>query len=901
MPATPASSGQIKPFFSLKVKSVSNWTALLVTVLISSLVLSACGPNPTNLPQPTPTESSNLKISSVLLNIFLTYQTAPGTEEEKKNAAIQYARNIQVVNSKDEAIFEVELDQASSEQAIKDKVKAMGGIVRNSENMEGTVKMRIAVPIAVFINYSSGSNKDNFLQDLASFQGVKTIDLLIGREPMDLNRMPQTEEALAQLAQVSKNEGVKLMGADKWQTAGFKGKGTRVGVIDAGFKYYEKFLGTTLPAGLKIKDIDEEEGGPGVIDEAVHGTAVLEIIYSLAPEADYAAVAVDGSDGQIKKALDYLVKDQKVSIVSVSLGGHGSPGNGTSAIDKYIDKLHDDYGVVFLFSAGNEGYSHYSAFFNPDADGFHQFVPGVTRMALGNPSSKPVTSNVILNWEQWGLDKKQINDLDIFIVDKDGKTVLGSSQNAQSVRNPVEILPVKLAARQNYYIRVRQKPGTNVYAKPFRVHLFGHDTAFQFIVPQMAVAEPADAKTVLAVGAIQWEEDRLASYSSQGPLPDGRFKPDISAPAGVTSRAYAEEGVKAFDGTSAACPEAAGVATILKGANPKLTTGQLETLLRTSVKDLTPVGPDYANGYGRLNIGDLKPAAGILPQGNVPTIPAVDISTLQFPVLVFTSYPAPVADAPVVSKIAPAPLPTLTTKLEDGAGDFSSPGFSGSGKAPVPTATPGSKLVPTRTPVPVPPRTASPGTTLAPVTPTPEAPVLPVSSATFKDNFKDTTSGLPNKGDATYQNGSYRLKAATGQLNWGSYPASLLSVTDFSAEVQVSGIANRAGIYGLIFWQQDANNYYLLSLTGTGQYQVSQFNAGTYKEIIGWNITAGWKAGATNNLRLVANQGTVIVSINDQPGKAGQARGQGAIGFAAGSYTNPVEASFTDFRLSSGK
>src|SRR5690348_5504474 len=104
MPLTPASSGQIKRNFSLK-KLFSNWGILLVTVVLSSLILSACGPNPTNPPQPTPTESSNLKISSVLLNIFLTYQTTPGSVQEKQTAAIQYARSVQAVNEKDEAIF----------------------------------------------------------------------------------------------------------------------------------------------------------------------------------------------------------------------------------------------------------------------------------------------------------------------------------------------------------------------------------------------------------------------------------------------------------------------------------------------------------------------------------------------------------------------------------------------------------------------------------------------------------------------------------------------------------------------------------------------------------------------------------------------------------------------------
>jgi hypothetical protein len=743
--------------------------------------------------------------------------------------------------------------------------------------------------------------------------------------------MPETEGALSQLAQVSKNEGVKLMGADKWQAAGFRGKGVKVGVIDGGYKFYEKFLGTTLPADLKPVDIDAQLGGPGVIDSTVHGTAVLEIIHSLAPEATIFATAVNGYDDEYKEALDYLIKEQKVNLVSMSMGGYGGPGDGTEAIEQYIEQLKKDYGVNFIFSAGNAGDGHYVDFFNPDAKGFHQFIPGVTRMAVGNPGSVPFDTTFTLVWEQWGFDPKQTNDLDLFVLDESGKAIM-SSQNAQSVRDPYEYFPITIPADTTYYIQIRQKPNTTPYTKPFRVHFFTHDLPMQFMVPEMAVGSPATSKGALAVGAIQWNEDRKAYYSSEGPLPDGTFKPEISAPAGVSSRAYQEEGEEVFDGTSAACPEAAGIATILKGANPNLTADQLDQLLKELGKDLSPNGPDYANGYGRLDIGGITPSKTIAPKGQLPVIPPVDISTLHFPVSVLSwygFYPAPEPGTVVTSKIAPTPLPTLSLlTTENGASDYASPGFSGRSQAPGPTATSAAEptntaapaatptpIVPTPTPVPtatLPPTakatsqaatpTVQPPTPTAPPTPTVQPPtptvVVPaLGNSIFKDDFKDPTSGLPNKDNTTYQNGSYHLKATNGQLNWGAYPVAQFSVSDFSAEVEVSGIQDNKGIYGLVFWQQDANNYYLLSLSGAGQYQISQYANGAYKEIIGWTTTGGWKPGATNTMRVVASQGAVIVSINGQPGKAGQASGKGAIGFAVGSYANPVEASFSAFRL----
>lgn len=868
--------GKFNKFLALISPSLrfnSRFSALATVILLCGLLLGACGPNPSDQ-TPTPTPPAGFKVSSVLVNIFTTYQTAPGSEADRQKAAIQYAREVGVINDKDEVAFELELDSPDREQAVTDKIKSMGGRVSSSANLEGTVKLRVNVPVDVFIKYSNSANKDNFLNDLAGFQGVKSINLLIGSSPREFNSMPDSAEALKQVAQVSQNEGVKLIGADKWHAAGFTGQGVKVGVIDIGFKYYEQFLGKTLPDDLVIKDIGQETDGDSSLDTSVHGTAVVEIIHSVAPDAKIFAASIDGSDSQYKAATEWLIS-QNVSIVSVSLGDHLSLADGNSAVERYLERVHKEKGIVFLLAAGNEASGHYAGFFNPDADGFHQFVPGVTRMIVGNPGKTAQRTYFTLVWEQWGLDKKQVNDLDLFVLDRNGKPVR-SSQDAQSVRNPVEILPFTLQPREYYYVQVRQKPGTPAYTKPFRLHVYGDNLTLQFIVPQMSVGSPASSRGVLAVGAIEWSEDKWVYYSSQGPLPDGRFKPEVSGPTEVSSRAYEEEGRDSFGGTSAATPQVAGTAALLKGANPNMTADQLESLLKENIKDLSPEGLDFANGYGRVDLHNLNPVKGLLPQGKVAPTPQVDLTNLQFPVLTLDIlYPTPQVGPATANKVnAPTPLPTRYWGLEDGATNDSRPGTPGVNNptTPVPTSTPRS------------------GTTTVTVE--------PVTNIDFSDNFKNPASGLPNSDQASYQDGSYRLKVQPGQLTWSSYPASQVSATDFGAEVTAQGLG-KDGLYGLVFWQQDANNYFLLSVTGQGQYQISQYSNGAYKEVIGWTQASGWKSGGANNLRLVANNGALRVSINNQPGKTGQATGQGAIGFAAGSYGSAEEvAAFSDFRLS---
>ena len=61
-----------------------------------------------------------------------------------------------------------------------------------------------------------------------------------------------------------------------------------------------------------------------------------------------------------------------------------------------------------------------------------------------------------------------------------------------------------------------------------------------------SISEPADAESVLAVGAIDyvnWTTGPLEEYSSQGPTnnwnsSDSRIKPDIMGPVGVTTYTY---------------------------------------------------------------------------------------------------------------------------------------------------------------------------------------------------------------------------------------------------------------------------------------------------------------------------------------------------------------------------
>ncbi|MCC9167401.1 S8 family serine peptidase [Pontibacter harenae] len=109
------------------------------------------------------------------------------------------------------------------------------------------------------------------------------------------------------------------------------------------------------------------------------------------------------------------------------------------------------------------------------------------------------------------------------------------------------------------------------------------------------IAAPADADSVLAVGAVD-SLGRRAPFSSFGPTADGQIKPDVVA-LGWNAYVLNSNGalVKSI-GTSFSSPIMAGMATILWQANAGKTNMELIRLIRSIGSNAT--APDNTIGYG---------------------------------------------------------------------------------------------------------------------------------------------------------------------------------------------------------------------------------------------------------------------------------------------------------------
>ena len=118
----------------------------------------------------------------------------------------------------------------------------------------------------------------------------------------------------------------------------------------------------------------------------------------------------------------------------------------------------------------------------------------------------------------------------------------------------------------------------------------------------------------MSVGAIyhaDYDLGIIADYSSRGPTLDGRIKPELVAPTGVSTVSYAPD---PYHGTSAAAPHVAGAAALIKSANPSYSRTQLWNALVEATVDIGDRGRDNDSGYGKLVLPVMRVSASPSPQ-----------------------------------------------------------------------------------------------------------------------------------------------------------------------------------------------------------------------------------------------------------------------------------------------
>jgi subtilisin family serine protease len=398
------------------------------------------------------------------------------------------------------------------------------------------------------------------------------------------------------------SQGVTVHGAGSWQARGYVGEGVKVGIIDS-FQGFSALRGSELPATVVARCYSAIGSYSALLDHcetgSSHGTAVAETVIDVAPGAQlYIANPISALD--TRTTVDWMTS-QGVRVINYSMARvWDGPGDGTSPY--YDSPLHTvnaavSSGALFVAAAGNHAAATYlGPFVDHDADRWAEF--GGTEH---NVVALPAGANVIIQvrWEDTWSNANR--DLDLVLFDTADNIVAVSTavQDGRPGATPFEALSYRASFSGTFYIRVYHRSGVRpawIQLQNFSQHSLGYYSRGGSIVNPAESPNPG----LLAVGAAAWyDTETLEWFSSKGPTPDGRTKPDL---VGADRGDTVTYGFSGFAGTSQAAPHVSGLAALVLQAFPTFTPSQIGTYLRSfaAARDMPVPNTNWGSGLATL-------------------------------------------------------------------------------------------------------------------------------------------------------------------------------------------------------------------------------------------------------------------------------------------------------------
>jgi subtilisin family serine protease len=371
---------------------------------------------------------------------------------------------------------------------------------------------------------------------------------------------------------------------------------------------------------------------------------------------------------------DYAAAQNKPAVTNLSWGMHTGPHDGTSVFDKAVETL-SGKGKIIVGANGNDGGNQMHVTTNLKGDTAYTFVADRNRKDYRDES-------VYCDFwgsagEDLGLNVSMFDTLGNLLIEEPfvfassgsvlkrmvvkGMDTLKYTFSCQKshVNNQKPNILVMLTSSNSAKCRLRlgiTGRGTihgwnsgQVYrwtSGLFTDKVRGNDYSGKYLsgIASGSMGENGGTgKQTLSVGsyvnrnnwidfsgtyrAQNWlKVGEISGFSSRGPTPDGRMKPDISAPGQMVASAvnnkqfapWMDENTlyksqfngetqywTMFSGTSMAAPHVAGIVALMLEANPSLNLNEVRQILRnTSIKDIL-TGNDSNNSYGHGRINAL--------------------------------------------------------------------------------------------------------------------------------------------------------------------------------------------------------------------------------------------------------------------------------------------------------
>jgi len=363
----------------------------------------------------------------------------------------------------------------------------------------------------------------------------------------------------------------------------------KVAILDSGFCGYRAYLGKVLPAQVKVRSFRTD--GNLEARDSQHGVLCGEVIHALAPEAELLLANWESDrPEQFLEAVRWA-RSQGARIISCSvIMPSWSDGEGSGEVHQKLTRLLGKGGqaddMLMFASAGNTAQRHWGGTFRDAGDGLHLWAQGQKENVITPWGGERVS--VELCWQPGANYELQVED----ITARRSAGVCGSQLGPDRSYCVVRFYP---QAGHSYTLKLKRLD-TSSGRPPGLFHLVVLGGGLQFATRQGSVTFPADGPEVVAVGAVTREGTRCG-YSSCGPN-SSQPKPDFVAPIPFPSLWR----TRPFTGTSAAAPQAAGLATLVWARYPEWSANKVREVLRSAVRRLGKGEHSVETGFGQIHL-----------------------------------------------------------------------------------------------------------------------------------------------------------------------------------------------------------------------------------------------------------------------------------------------------------
>jgi hypothetical protein len=426
------------------------------------------------------------------------------------------------------------------------------------------------------------------------------------------------------------NEGVPVMQVPQfWSSTGYTGLGMKIGVLSDSANSTGALTNAQATGNLpqNVQIITDMPSGQGS-DE---GTAMMEVAYDVAPGSSlaFASAFVGGPQGFADGILRLSAVGCNTIVDDVTY--FNSPIYNEGRIALAIDEVVFNQDKFYCGAAGNQTDNGYRGIWKSSTSSIAGGSISGTFMDFGGTPYQiiDVATNtdlqVSIKWDSAYLEggsplpNFQVpNVVYAYLVDLSTNAVVATA-NDDNLNTDMawQLLGYTNSGTNTqfgiaYQLISGPEPtrlGWTAYGPASGVSLFPNGNG------GCSISNTALAKGSVAVAAASWQTPTVPEdFTSKGGVleflfdaagnrlstPYTFFKPQITAPDGISTTLPAGGGLNPFYGTSCAAPQVAAVAALIWGNQPNLTRDQLTFHLYATAIDIYSPGQDDLTGAGLI-------------------------------------------------------------------------------------------------------------------------------------------------------------------------------------------------------------------------------------------------------------------------------------------------------------